>query len=455
MEPVSTEIQSIRQRLIERYQIQASGILHLGAHFGQERERYAQLGKSVLWVEAHPEIFARLQRNLIKYPKQRALCALLAEIDGQLATFYRSNNADGVSSSLFNFGTYAVGERSLWPELDLRMIGKISLPTLRLDTLMIGNAIKAEDYSFWVVDLQGAEDRALAGADQSIVSCKALLVEVSTVEVYQGGARWEALREQLGTLGFVPLWEPIRPHDDVLFVHRSATRTPRKAFQSDHYLRHNQRRLEHLACLGLKLNDKTVLEVGAGIGDHSSFYLDRGCRVLATDGRRENIEILRTRYCDSDCLEAAWLDLNNPEPLERSFEIVHCYGLLYHLERPAAALAYLADHCAELLLLESCVSFGDEEELNPIDEEAVDPTQALGGLGCRPTRAWIWRRLRQHFSHVYATRTQPNHEEFPLEWSQAHNYPRQSLTRAVFIASRSALSSPSLLPELPYRYERF
>jgi len=55
------------------------------------------------------------------------------------------------------------------------------------------------------------------------------------------------------------------------------------AFLSYHYQRHNQRRLEHLASLGLDIAGCTVLEVGAGIGDHTSFFLDRGCEVVTSD----------------------------------------------------------------------------------------------------------------------------------------------------------------------------
>jgi len=52
-------------------------------------------------------------------------------------------------------------------------------------------------------------------------------------------------------------------------------------------------------------------EVGAGIGDHTSFFLDRGCSVITTEGRPENLELLRQRYPQ---LDVRLLDLDNPEP---------------------------------------------------------------------------------------------------------------------------------------------
>ena len=37
-------------------------------------------------------------------------------------------------------------------------------------------------------------------------------------------------------------------------------------------------------------------QVGAGIGDHTTFFLDRGCEVVVTEGRPENFAVLRQRY---------------------------------------------------------------------------------------------------------------------------------------------------------------
>lgn len=219
---------------------------------------------------------------------------------------------------------------------------------------------------------------------------------------------------------------------------------PISEFHGWHYLRHNQRRQEHLASLGLTLNDRTVLEVGAGIGDHTSFFLDRGCTVVATEGRPENLALLRQRYPD---LPSAVLDLDNPDPsFSETAEIVYCYGTLYHLSRPAEAIEYLAARATDMMLLETCVSPGTDERLNLVEEDVDNPSQALRGRGCRPTRPWVKSRLAEFFPHVYMTTTQPWHEEFPLAWSFQ---PDERLVRSVFVASRQPLGSPVLTKEIP------
>lgn len=215
---------------------------------------------------------------------------------------------------------------------------------------------------------------------------------------------------------------------------------PTDVFFSYHYQRHNQRRQEHLASLGLSIENSTVLEVGAGIGDHTSFFLDRGCKVISTEPRKDNLDVLRSRFPG---LRVEPLDLDAPNILlDETFHIVYCYGTLYHLKKPAEAIQFMANRCSKMLLLETCVSMGDEQAINLCIERAEDQSQSIYGKGCRPTRNWIYNILKRHFSHVYMPTTQPWHEEFPLDW---RGEPLNALTRAVFVASRQTINSPVLI----------
>jgi hypothetical protein len=225
---------------------------------------------------------------------------------------------------------------------------------------------------------------------------------------------------------------------------------PISDFHGDHYIRHNQRRLEHLATLDLPLAGRSVIEVGAGIGDHTSFFLDRGCSVLTSDGRLENVEQLRRRY---HWIAVRQLDLDDPDPeFREQAEIVFCYGTLYHLRRPAEALAFLARCSTSLMLVETCVAFGDDERLEIASEDACLPSQALAGIGCRPTRLWVHRRLRELFPYVYMPETQPWHPEFPVDWRVSPS--PGELIRAIFVASRVPLGNPKLSETIPTHQTR-
>jgi hypothetical protein len=228
--------------------------------------------------------------------------------------------------------------------------------------------------------------------------------------------------------------------------------SPVQYFQHYYYQRHNHRRLEHLATLGLPLRAATVLEVGAGIGDHTHFFLDRNCHVTSVEAREENLNILRLRYPQLDIRQ---LDLDHPQPIfDQPFDIVYCYGLLYHLNKPAEAIEFMAHYCRQILLLESCVSYGDEEALNPCEEPVDDPTQSYSGQGCKPTRKWIYNQLQKWFEFVYLPTTQPYHGEFPIDWTIAPSTPAQ-LTRSIFVASKTELFNPQLIRDIPTRQCRY
>lgn len=215
---LSKETKEMRLAKLDERQRLAKGVLHLGAHLGQESGSYAAASLPVLWVEALPHIYARLQQRLLAYPDQRALCAVLGDEDGKLVKFNVSNNWEGVSSSLFPFGPYGSGEHSLWPEIGLTMIDSQTLPMTTLDRLAVSARVDLSQFDYWVLDLQGAEMLALKGAEDSLRYCTSMLVEISQQCVYEGGVLWTDLNRHILAKGFRPLWNPEKIHDEVLFV---------------------------------------------------------------------------------------------------------------------------------------------------------------------------------------------------------------------------------------------
>lgn len=228
--------------------------------------------------------------------------------------------------------------------------------------------------------------------------------------------------------------------------------TPQGDFHSDRYLRNTARRLEHLASLGLDLDNRSVLEVGAGIGDLTSFFLDRNCRVHSTEGRPDNFDVLRQRYQNGPNVTSELLDLDPPPAHNgKRYDVVFSYGLLYHLSSPSLALDYLATSCADLLLLETIVIPNGTPGENPWAENAALAGAAVSGTGSRPTRSWVWSALMTRFPHVYMPRTQPRHIEFPIDWTLP-GYP--AATRSIFIASRTPIENPLLSADLLTKQSR-
>jgi len=53
--------------------IKRNGIIHIGAHEGEEAALYDVIGfAKVLWVEADPIFYKKLQIHLQNYPNQKA-----------------------------------------------------------------------------------------------------------------------------------------------------------------------------------------------------------------------------------------------------------------------------------------------------------------------------------------------------------------------------------------------
>src|SRR5262249_44836622 len=131
----------------------------------------------------------------------------------------------------------------------------------------------------------------------------------------------------------------------------------------------NTARQAHLASLGLDLTRKQVLEVGAGIGLHTPFLLERGCEVLVTDGNAENVGEIRRRL---PSVPSTLLDLEQDGPIDQLgvFDIIYCYGLLYHLHNPETVIAKLASVCRGQLLLETVVGLGRYPEVQLIRDFA-------------------------------------------------------------------------------------
>jgi FkbM family methyltransferase len=206
----------------------------------------------------------------------------------------------------------------------------------------------------------------------------------------------------------------------------------------------NQARLSHLASLNLPIRGKTVLDVGCGVGHLAQFFVERKCRVLCVDGREENIRELKKRYPD---LEAHVRDVER-ESLSSlgSFDVVFCYGLLYHLENPVAGLRNIAEACQDLFLIETVISDYEKPIMRLEDEPPETPNQALGPLGSRPSPAFVVLSLsRLGFPYIYRPIHPPDHPDFRFTWlNNMDSFRDGHLLRCVFVASRHPIENPAL-----------
>jgi hypothetical protein len=128
------------------------------------------------------------------------------------------------------------------------------------------------------------------------------------------------------------------------------------------------------------------------------------------------------------------------------FDIVFSYGLLYHLENPLAGLRQMASVCGSLLLLETLISDHEFPILRLVDEPLAF-SQALKGLGCRPSASYVVMALnRIGFPYIYGPKTPPKHQDFQFKFKNNLDEMRdEHPLRCIFVAARTAITNPNLV----------
>jgi len=166
-------------KIIRKHHVNITGVLHCGAHEGQEANDYHKLGvEKMIFVEADPDTYERLKRNISLYPNAIALNACLSDKDGEEVEFKRTNN-DGQSSSILNLKTHKIAH----PEV--RVVDSIQLKTKRLDTLLDELNINVHEFNFINLDLQCAELLALKGLGDYLRYFRYAYMEVNKEELYE------------------------------------------------------------------------------------------------------------------------------------------------------------------------------------------------------------------------------------------------------------------------------
>jgi SAM-dependent methyltransferase len=186
------------------------------------------------------------------------------------------------------------------------------------------------------------------------------------------------------------------------------------------------------------------LDVGSGPGHLAQFFVERGCDVISTDARAENIDRMRTLY-PTHHGEVADVEDFDFSQFGR-FEIVFCYGLLYHLESPVRALRNIAAVCDDLLLLETMITDSSTPILR-LEDEYLSANQALRGIAHRPSPAWVGMVLnRIGFDQALIAREPPQHPDYRFEAKDDAATARDGhLLRAIFVASRNRLDNDRLV----------
>ncbi|MFA6049683.1 MAG: FkbM family methyltransferase [Candidatus Paceibacterota bacterium] len=177
------------------------GVLHIGAHLGEEGKDYAAGGvRQVYWIEGNKFLIKDLFDATKLLPlKQQYFSEVLGDVDGEKCNFRITNN--GQSSSILPLGTH----EQHYPQITV--IENRDVITSRFDTFYRKNItkIELENVDFLNLDVQGAELKVLKGFGElfsKYPNIKAVYSEVNFEEVYVGAPNVSQLDDHLRTFGF-------------------------------------------------------------------------------------------------------------------------------------------------------------------------------------------------------------------------------------------------------------
>lgn len=178
--------------LNKKYDFGSTGVLHVGAHEGEEADAYDELGLNpVYWVEADRDTFKVLLDNIDGRAGHYAVNTLVAD-EERVVTFHKANN--GQSSSILELGTHAEEH----PEVVY--VGEEQRHTVTVDWLLEFDQI--ERCGFMNLDVQGAELLVLKGASDFLKTVQFIYTEVNKKKLYKDCALIRDIDQHLSMFGF-------------------------------------------------------------------------------------------------------------------------------------------------------------------------------------------------------------------------------------------------------------
>lgn len=164
--------------LLVHYKLNINGVIHIGAHFGQEYNTYKELNvQNMIFFEPILETFNILKNTIGNDPNAILHNMALGNKTGKEIMFVEHNN-NGQSSSI------------LEPEYH-----KIQYPTIIFNDKKEINIDKLDNihydrtkYNFINIDVQGYELEVFRGAEVSLSHIDYIMTEINRVNLYKNCA---------------------------------------------------------------------------------------------------------------------------------------------------------------------------------------------------------------------------------------------------------------------------
>ncbi len=156
------------------YRITIKGVLHIGAHIGQECDDYINHGiANIILFEPIRSNYSKLIELVPQEIKTHNIA--LGNQTGEIEMFVETANK-GMSCSILEPGTHSV--QYPWITFDNKEIVKID----KLDNIEFDRTL----YNMINIDVQGYELEVFKGANETLKTIDIIFTEINMEEVYKG-----------------------------------------------------------------------------------------------------------------------------------------------------------------------------------------------------------------------------------------------------------------------------
>lgn len=182
--------------IIKSYDLKIEGVLHIGAHFGEEYESYISNNiKNLIFFEPVPVTFQKLKDKL--EGKAMLVNTALGNTTGKITMNIETAN-QGQSSSILKPALHL----SQYPHIKFE--DKVEVDITTLDNFMteLHSNGEAPKYNLINIDVQGYELEVFKGAEKTLETIDYIITEVNRDVVYHQCAFVDDLDEYLGKYNF-------------------------------------------------------------------------------------------------------------------------------------------------------------------------------------------------------------------------------------------------------------
>jgi FkbM family methyltransferase len=188
-----------------------SGIIHIGAHHGEEASYYRAQGvRRVVWIEAEPDAFEVLSRHVADYPGHHCIRALVTDREGEERPFFRHRFRGGAKRgfcSVLPLNQSVIGGDALLSRLETFEV--TAMRTRTVAALLAEQGFPPDQFQYVAVNVQGAELMVLQGMREYLEAVQWVVCEAEArVESsrYVGAPGLGEIVEWMGTRGFHAVW---------------------------------------------------------------------------------------------------------------------------------------------------------------------------------------------------------------------------------------------------------